>query len=285
MSLPLEMQLISQLEPREIQVYKTIHSLPKLKAIRKKLVSSERVTIITPTNKIDNQQNIIVNFLRQTVKNKELIIILNNNELLNLKEWTDYVRKYENIRVFQIDEPVTIGACLNFGIKQATGAFIARFDDDDFYGPQYLEESLLYFQTTEASVVGKMAHFTYFEAIRQLAVCFPGMGSKYSDFLTGGTHLVRRDVFEKVQYPDKSVAEDYYFNGECMKAGFRLYSADMFNFVRFRRGNKDLHTWKIEDQEFLSLYCQALTVTEDPIQVTETLACFIKTMDENRVIS
>ena len=279
----IEKQLLSQLEPREIEIYQTIHSLPKLKAVGKKLASSERVTIITPTNKNNYQQNIVTNFLRQTVQNKELIIILNNNDQFNLNTWTDYVRNYENIRVFQLSEPITTGACLNFGIARATGGFIARFDDDDYYGPQYLEELLIYFQITEATVVGKESHFIYFEGIRQFAVCDSGKGFKYTNFLPGGTQVIRRDVFASIPYPDGSLAEDVFFNNECVKAGFKLYSADPFNFIRFRRENKDYHTWKIEDQEFSS-WCKSIAVTDDPIQINTSLVSFIKTMGKKRII-
>lgn len=261
--------IFSKLDPLEVKLYQMIYSKPLLKSVGKNLAASQRVTVITPTNKDCYLKNIIANFLRQTINQKELIIILNSSQL-NLSEWSSYVSDYENIRVFQLDDSTSTGACINFGVKQASGNFIARFDDDDYFGPEYLETSLLYFEISDASVIGKMSHFIFFTSLHQLAICDSGKGFKYSDYLPGGTQIIKRDVFDSVLYPDGSLAEDVYFNKACLEHGFKLYSGDPFHFIRFRNGNKHYHTWKIEDEEFLNL-CNPLTISSDPIRLVSSL--------------
>ena len=43
------------------------------------------------------------------------------------------------------------------------GDFIAKFDDDDLYGPNYVADQLLPFKYTDADIVGKLCTFMYQE--------------------------------------------------------------------------------------------------------------------------
>ncbi len=39
---------------------------------------------------------------------------------------------------------------------------IAKFDDDDYYGPKYISDTIKAFESTDAKVVGKTTNFIYF---------------------------------------------------------------------------------------------------------------------------
>ena len=117
----------------------------------------ERVSIITPTNKPVFMHNIFENYRNQAYPNKELIVILNNNQL-NYQEWVDYSKNFPDTRVYQLDQSISLGECLNFAVQQSTGDYIAKFDDDDYYGSNFLTDQLMCFLFTDAQFIGKTAH-------------------------------------------------------------------------------------------------------------------------------
>jgi hypothetical protein len=168
--------------------------------------------------------------------------------------------------VFQVDENTSLGECLNFAVDQSTGGFLARFDDDDYFAPNYLNDLIPCFEITGAGLVGKVAHFCYFEAYRQLVLCDPHRGYRFEDYLPGGAQIIRREIFDRVRYQHTSLGEDVVFDKQCLEAGYTLYSADPFNFLRYRRNDKEKHTWKISDLDFLQLYCKMGITTDHPIE-------------------
>ena len=214
-------------------------------------------------------KNIINNFITQNYPSKELIIVLNNNQL-NLSEWLEYCRAYRDIQVYQLDESVTTGECINFAVQRAKGAYIARFDDDDHYCPKYLRDMLGYFSFTKAAILGKTSHFIYYEDLKLLAIFYSGSGFCYTDFMLGATQIIKREVFESVSYPHYNNAEDLYFCNACQQAGFELYSCDPFNYLRMRYAVKNYHTWQIDDAGLLK-HCTSLLNTITPKYLADQL--------------
>lgn len=239
------LNLQNYLDPREL----TLHNLIRQKLT--KYIKEPKVTIITSTNKAKYMDNIFQNYSCQNIKNKELIIILNNNSL-QLPEWRKRADQLKNVQVFQLDESVSLGECLNYAVDRSSGEYIAKFDDDDYYAPNYYSDMLCCFLFTEAAVVGKVSHFVYFEKTNILALTNKGRGFSYIDFLSGGTHVIRRDVFTKVKFEKLNLSEDFYFNHQCNLNNLKLYASGPLNYVRVRSTNQDDHTWKIDDQEYIA---------------------------------
>jgi cellulose synthase/poly-beta-1,6-N-acetylglucosamine synthase-like glycosyltransferase len=234
-----------------------------LNKIRKKyrpMVDQEKlISVITPTKKNQYIKNLFENYQSQTYRNKELIIILNNNQL-NIQEWQNYSKNYDNVQVYQLDENISLGACLNYAIQKSQGEFIAKFDDDDYYGPEYLLDMITHFQYTNASVNIKNCVFVYFEDSQELYVNWP-CSFRYMDFGFGGTQVYKREVAQKVQYHEINVHEDLYFLNECQKKGFKLYSADPFNYVYGRWVNPENNTWDTKNKMIIETFKASLFST------------------------
>ncbi|NMB08045.1 MAG: glycosyltransferase [Tissierellia bacterium] len=141
-------------------VNKSIDDFLKKKNFKFSVNNNNSVTVITPTNSITSLKNILENFNRQDLKEKELIIIINNNSI-DENQWKNLVSKYENIKIYKLSENISLGRCLNFGVNKAKFNIIAKFDDDDYYGPKYLSDSLKAFDETDAKLIGKGATFVY----------------------------------------------------------------------------------------------------------------------------
>lgn len=207
---------------------------------------NQGVSVVTCTHLPDYMDNVLRNYAKQTWKPKELIVILNNDKL-NRLEWKRKAAKYQNIRIYQLPERMSLGRCLNFGIRKAKYDFIAKFDHDDYYARRYLAAAMGNFQKKKADIVGKRTYFTYLEHKKLLIIRFPNREHKYVPLVHGGTFVIKRNVFNSVKFSDRSVGEDVKFLKDCRKKGFKIYSAGKLYYVYMRRNNEKGHTWKIND--------------------------------------
>lgn len=256
-NLPEIYQRFSMINRREV----LLHNIMRNHYPRTTGTPEKKVSIITPTNKLIYQQNIFSNYAQQLYPQKELIIILNNNQL-QLDDWQEVAKSFEHVRIFQIDQDVTLGECLNYAIHQSDGEIVAKLDDDDYYSPNYLPDLVDCFAYTNASIVGKASQFVYFESTGQLMLCHSGAGYQYRN-VCGGTFVIKREVLNAIPFQPHNTGEDDRFIQECNQRGLAFYSADPFNYLIYRRTDKTYHTWKINDAEYSS-WCTPILTTDDP---------------------
>ncbi|QZY57027.1 glycosyltransferase family protein [Crassaminicella profunda] len=208
------------------------------------------ISIITCTNRIDNIEKIFNNFQRQNYKKKELIIILNNNSM-NLKQLENQAKSYNNVKVFQLDERKSLGKCLNFAIKHTSYGYISKFDDDNYYAPEFLGDLMNAFKYTNADVVGKYTYYAYLEGSNTLVVRFPNLENRYVDFLCGSAFIMKKKVWEEIKFTDTTVKTMAIFSKDCVSRGIRLYSTDRFNYVYSKQHSMNEYICEIDDDEFL----------------------------------
>lgn len=219
------------------------------------------VSVITCTNRPEYQERIIGNYMRQHYGPVELIIILNNNAA-NLGEWEVWTRSYPNVRVYQLDESVTLGECLNYGVKQARYGYVAKFDDDDYYAGPYLQQAVDALKVTGADIVGKCSMFVYFEGSNTLAIAHQNQEERFIGMLAGATMVINKRVFNRVRFKHISQGEDTDFQRNCNRLGIRMYSTNKYNFACVRRAQTYTHTWRVEEDEYLR-YCQVIGQVDD----------------------
>lgn len=212
------------------------------------------VTVITCTNLPDSLDNILANFYRQDFEEKELIIIINNNQI-SIDKWKERVIDDKNIRVFQLNEDISLGGCLNFGVQKANRGIIAKFDDDDYYGPKYLSDTIKYFDLTDAKLIGKGATFIYLVESKILTIRNLYEENKYDTFVNGSTQVFKKEIFKKVRFRDVSVGEDVAFFDDCIRNRIKVYSCNRYHHVYIRHPSKNRHTWRINDNDLIDLCC------------------------------
>ncbi len=239
--------------------------LPNINEARLKSSSlnDSNVSIITCTNKSNYFKNIFENYIRQNCEKKELIIILNSSKL-NINQWKEKAQPYDNVRVFQLDEKITLGECLNYAIEKSKFEIIAKFDDDDYYGENYLFQAVKALNSTAADVVGKSASYVYFERNKILAIRNAGRENRYVRRVEGPTLVFKRSVFDKVKFKAKNLGEDVQFCKDCCKEKIRIFTTDILNFVYIRHANKSQHSWGISDNYYLKL-CEKIGYVNDYI--------------------
>lgn len=210
----------------------------------------EPVSIITCTNKPHCLDNIFSNYGSQIYEKKELIIILNSDEM-DIELWKKKAEGYSNVSIYQLPEDKSIGECQNFAVEKTKYGYIATLDDDDFYAPYYLHDLMLAFKYTDADIVGKSSYFCHIQGLNALVLRNPENEFQYIDFVGGGKRIVKRAVFDSVKFPPLSNQEDRIFCEESIKKGFKIFSADKYNLCYVRSANQKHHTWSISDQEML----------------------------------
>lgn len=217
------------------------------------------VSIVTCTKRRYCMDTLFHNYSRQNYRNKELIVILNNNNL-KVREYIEAAKPYKNIRIYSLPGHVSLGSCLNYGVKLSKYNFIAKFDDDDYYAPNYLIDSMRVLLKTNADIVGKRSHYMYLNGKRLLLHRYYKMADQYAPLVQGATLLVKRHVFNKVRFPNHTRGECVKFCYDSLAKGFKIYSGNPYNFVAIRRRNSKDHTWIVNDHHLLTRKVRALKV-------------------------
>ena len=207
------------------------------------------VSVLMPTMRPENVSQCLENFSKQVYPHKELILILNNAEF-DLDAIRKEIEGIPNVQVLYVDGRTTLGDCLNRGVEAASGQYVAKMDDDDYYGERYLSDSVLAASFSDAEVVGKGSFYMYFEDSDTTALAEVAREHTFTHFVTGGTLFIRADVARKIPFDSISLREDTNFLHAAGQAGCRIYAADRFNFIRVRTRRLSDHIDPTPDTEF-----------------------------------
>ncbi len=208
------------------------------------------VSVICSTNRQHFMNNILDNFLSQNYMDKELIIILNYNNPNNYK-WNNKIKKLNNVNLYTTDSNNSLGKCLNFAISKSKYPIISKFDDDDYYSPNYLKNMVETLHYANAEIIGKACIYVYFYDKKTMAIKSPNMENKYVKRVHGSTLVFKRHILKNVKFKDKTLGEDMEFCKDCIKRGYKIYSNNKADYIYIRR-NSLFHTWKIDNQYILN---------------------------------
>lgn len=106
-----------------------------------------KVSVIIPTYR--RKQTVIraiQSVLKQTYQDIEILIIDDNSDTVYSVYLTNYIKSLNNEKIIYLkNEKHKNGACArNFGIKRATGEYVAFLDDDDEWHPDKLTKQMKY---------------------------------------------------------------------------------------------------------------------------------------------
>jgi hypothetical protein len=219
------------------------------------------VTIITSTIKPQFMDNVFQNYTRQKWESKELIIILNKDDM-DINRWKQEAEKYQNVSVYQLSEEITLGKCLNYGIDQSQYRYVAKFDDDDYYGEDYLTQSMEAFEKTDAAIVGKRTIYMYFENEKVLTLCSTRYENQFTKkILKGGTIVLDKTYYPSIHFPDTNLGEDVGIQRQCIEKGLKMYATDRRNFSCVRHDDS-IHTSHKANEKLLKVN-KFIAYTED----------------------
>ena len=209
------------------------------------------VSVVTVRVRPENVRRCLDNFKKQTYENKELILVLNSAEF-DLDAIRRDAERIPNVQVLHVGDRTTLGDCLNRGVEAASGKYIAKMNDEDYYGERYLSDHVLAASFSLAQIVGKGMYYVHFEASDTTALREIAPDHTFtSSTLAGGTLFIQADVVRDIPFDSYSISEDADFLRSARIAGCPIYAADRFNYVRLRPRQLLSHSWQIPDSEFL----------------------------------
>lgn len=214
------------------------------------------VSAIVTTNRAHEIDNALANVGRQAYAGDggvELILILHG---LDVPRAEIAARAQDaglaDVTVLEADSSMTLGACMNLGVDAAGGDFIAKMDDDDYYGRHYLTDLVAAFSYSDAGIVGKWATYVWLRSIGAVVLRRVYAEHRPERLVQGATITMRRDVARDLWFSDIPRGIDTDLLNRAKEAGVTTYSADRFNFIVIRNADLNVHTWTIADSALMN---------------------------------
>jgi hypothetical protein len=192
----------------------------------------------------------IEQFGLQTYPRKELVVGCHGFPAAVVADAVDGLSDRMQITVFEFVSGDPLGRCLNAAIEATGSAIIAKIDDDDHYGPGYLEDAVQARRYAQAPLVGKGATYTYLESRDATYLRRPAVVERfYNGSPTGASLVFERHLWEQVSFPHRTLGEDLAFVRGAKLLGVQPYATSPWEFVYHRAitGN----TWNAIDEVFL----------------------------------
>lgn len=211
------------------------------------------VSAVVPTNRAHEIDNVLDNLGRQRHDRLQLVLVLHGLDVPDddLKARAAE-RGVRDLTVLRADPGLTLGSCMNLGVQAAEGDYVAKMDDDNYYGEFFLTDLLTAFDHTDAGIVGKWAHYVWLRSSGAVVLRYPKAEHTYERRIQGGSMLFDGAVVRELGFSDIPRAVDSDILDRAIAAGVRIYSGDRFNYVSVRGTDRTGHTWPVEDATFLT---------------------------------
>lgn len=192
-------------------------------------------------------------YRRQSYPARELVIVYEQDSDLPapLRLGLADEPSIPSIRLVRVQANLSIGAKRNRSVAEAHGAFIAQWDDDDWYGPERLSVQIAPLLCGSADITG-LFDTVFFELDAwRFWTTTPGLHARmFVRDVHGGTLVFRRSAWgQHACYPDTSLREDADFLVAAVAQGarvVRLSGRGLYLYVRHGE-----NTWRFASGEFL----------------------------------
>lgn len=157
------------------------------------------VSVLVSTLRPDDLSSLLNQLQSQTLPSFELVLGLHGFDLLpsHKRQITALNRRKVKVTTKKFLKEKTLGEILTTLAESSAGEFIAKMDDDDYYGPEHLRDLLDAAISTGADVVGRAMNYVYLEPLDLTVRRFSTYGSRavelWSDWVCGGTILAKRE--------------------------------------------------------------------------------------------
>ncbi|AXG14627.1 glycosyltransferase family 2 protein [Intrasporangium calvum] len=211
------------------------------------------ISAIVPTNRLHELDNVFANVGRQAHPDLELVLVL-HGLAADRAEITARAAAagVEDLVILEADRSLTLGACMNLGVEAASGRYVAKMDDDNYYGAHFLSDLVDAFTYTDAGIVGKWCHYVWLRSSNAVVLRYPDSEHRPERRIQGGSMLFDGDVVRGLRFSDIPRAVDSDILDRAMAEGVTIYSADRFNYVSIRGTDRNDHTWTVADSTFMT---------------------------------
>ena len=227
------------------------HALPeRLRQIRVAaglpVMPAPTVSVVTSTNRPTMLDRIVRNVALQDHPNVELILALHGDGFdAEPPSNPDGIA----MTVLRFPADAVFGHVLSEASARAGGEWVAKMDDDDWYGAEHVSDLVLAAGYTGADLVGKGSEFVYLEGSDVTIRRGLGAGETPSRTLSGGTLLVRSSVLREVDgWRGVPRGVDVALIEDVASGGGVIWRTHPFGYLLRRTTGQ--HTWTVDEKYF-----------------------------------
>lgn len=213
-----------------------------------------RASVVTPTYRPERLKAVVETFRAQSWPDIELIVMANTD---TPDAWEHGLLDADrNEQIVFLSRDHAAGMAMNLGVGRASGDYVLRMDDDDDYGPAYVEDMMLAAVALRPDIMGKPARFYNFTDTGKFMCLGSGVhrpsvymsadiGRPGAGQLAGFTQIVRKSIAPMVPFSIKAKsAADSAFRAVAQENGsFLCACSDVMNAVVERHSDPGSHTW------------------------------------------
>jgi len=181
-------------------------------------MAKPKVSCIMPTANRQKYIPLAVHyFLNQSYRDAELVIIDDGKESIQ-----PLLPDHRRIKYFYSSEPVgKIGIKRNYACDKAEGEIIMHWDDDDYYGYDWISRSITALETSKADICGLNDIYFYSPLQNKYWRYADTEGEKH--WLSGATMAYHKTWWEKHPFKDIQIGED---NDYTWNSGAKIFAHD-----------------------------------------------------------
>lgn len=182
------------------------------------------VSVLAYVDNLEQFHKVYNMFQNQSLSNKELIVI---SYKLKYKDIIDF----DNCRLLESRD-------INNIINLAKYNFISIFDENNYYGKNYLIDLTLATSYSDADIIGKFSYYEY--SNKKINLVNKGFEYKYVTNLNIASTIFNKKLLLYNEELLNIILNKNYkfdFNGYFEK-GYRLFSTDRFNFIKNIKNEK-----------------------------------------------
>lgn len=222
---------------QEIEVISEIRLLR-----RNKIGKYPSVSVVLSTVRSNDLTSILSQIKLQSLKSFELLIGLHGVQL-NAQHKTlisQLNKRGIKVKVEKYARESSLGSILTDLARKTSGEFVAKMDDDDYYGPDHLRDLVDAIIDKEADVVGRAMNYVYLEPLELTVRRFGVQGTQavelWSDWVCGGTILVSRAAGESAGwFGNGTTAVDRYLLSHVTENGGKIWRTFGAGYI-YKRG-------------------------------------------------
>ena len=130
--------------------------------IQYQILGRPKISIVIPNkDHVEDLKRCVTSILeKSTYDNFEIIIVENNSETSEIKEYYETLKENEKIKIVTYEGGFNYSAINNFGVRFADGEYILLLNNDtQVITPNWLEELLMYAQRKDVGAVGAKLYY------------------------------------------------------------------------------------------------------------------------------
>jgi hypothetical protein len=156
-------------------------------------------------------------------------------------------------QLFEVSSDRDLGQVLAFLGERASGDLVTKWDDDDWYTTEHLNDLVAALRYSGAGVVAKAAEFVYLSSLDLTLRRFRSNGETFSTTVAGGTLMLTRSMLKRIGgWPAGPRRVDRLLIQAVEAVGAPIYRVHGLGYLLRRDHRATNHTWLAEDDYFLA---------------------------------